>query len=273
VLKGPAIMAAVYGDVGLRPMADLDVLCRQRDVLAVRNLLASMGFSKAGAPYLYAVEFHRDDPDMLLELHFDVHHLVGHKRQFLEGAWRDRVTVSLEEWRFPVLSREHAIVFELGHCAWHGFDLALKHLVDFAGRLLPRSGEVNTDRLTVLLTETGLAEAYALFTAALGRMFGVALGPAPVAPPDPERLDVFERRLIGHSRAMGFEPRRAAGAGLRQQHGFVSKVVFAWRRLVPPLPALQAAYGLRTPMHAVGWIPVHVGRTLTELAVRARKGS
>ena len=79
VLKGPAIVTPVYGDIGLRPMSDLDLLVAERDAVPVLHLLAKLGYdinlptsgrpgrhhhlsaatrSTAGVPTI--VEIHRD---------------------------------------------------------------------------------------------------------------------------------------------------------------------------------------------------------------------
>jgi hypothetical protein len=42
--KGPVLAAAVYGDLGLRPSNDLDILVHERDILPAMDLLVSHGY-------------------------------------------------------------------------------------------------------------------------------------------------------------------------------------------------------------------------------------
>jgi hypothetical protein len=49
VLKGAALAQAVYGNVALRPMADLDLLVHERDVPAALDALARVGYERPGA--------------------------------------------------------------------------------------------------------------------------------------------------------------------------------------------------------------------------------
>ena len=42
--KGPALAAAVYGDVALRDFGDLDILLRRQDVLPAKTLLQARGY-------------------------------------------------------------------------------------------------------------------------------------------------------------------------------------------------------------------------------------
>jgi hypothetical protein len=265
VLKGPAIMADVHGDIGLRPMADLDVLCPLSRLLEVRDILRTIGFDRAGTPYLYQVDFRRTDPDLLLELHFDLHRTGAGAARFLESAFRDRATAAIEDWTFPVLSREHAWVFEVGHCAWHGFELDLRHVIDLAGRLLPAGAAFDRQRLIPLLEQTGLAVAHGQLVKALGYLLDDPLERE--HPPDP-----FTCALIERSMAIGFGHARRTGSAFRRERRLGARAQFAWRRLVPPLAAMQAAYGLRTPAGRVLCLPVHLSRTLRDLRARSRAG-
>ena len=270
-LKGPAAMADVYGDVGLRPMADLDILCPARDLPVVATIARSLGFSRAGTPYLHQLDFFRERDDMLLELHLNAHYCVRNKRRFLDSAWRDAMTASVEEWSFPVMSPEHQAVFELAHCVHDGFDVALKHVVDFAGRLILRGDALRYETLSALLEDAGLSETFALFAATLERLLDLPLAASARFRPG-DRLDAFESAFLEQSRSIGFARRSRTGAGLLRERGVAKKALFTWNRLFPPLAALQAAYNLRSPVAAAMYVPVHVGRTAIETAGSWRSG-
>ncbi len=55
LLKGAALAEAVYGDVALRPMTDLDLLVRPRDVPAALSVLRVAGY-KTDEPFRYFAE-------------------------------------------------------------------------------------------------------------------------------------------------------------------------------------------------------------------------
>ena len=42
--KGPALAASAYGDIGLRPFGDLDIIVSRRDALAAKAVLQSVGY-------------------------------------------------------------------------------------------------------------------------------------------------------------------------------------------------------------------------------------
>ena len=272
VLKGPSVLAEVYGDIGLRPMADLDVLCRPGDLLILRDIVTALGFSPAGPPYLHTVPFYNVTQEVLLELHFDVYHFVEQKALFLTSAWANRKVTSIEEWSFPVLSPEHQMVFELSHWVSHRFELDLRHVVDLAGRLLLNRGGVNKARLLRLLADTGLEEQYSLLVGALSSMLDIPLDESRHVAAVAGLQGPFQNTLLERSSAIGFVRERQTGIGFRHQRGLARKAAFAWKRLVPPMMAMRAAYNLRTPMQAALGIPLHLARTMADLYSRVRSG-
>jgi hypothetical protein len=156
----------------------------------------------------------------------------------------DAVAASIEEWRFPVLSLEHQIVFEIGHCAWHGFELDLRHIVDLAGRLLLRRETVNESRLSRFLQETGLAEPFLLLVGALSRVLDLPVDDATVAAPASESAVLLQQRLLERSSSIGLERRHGEASGSLRPWRAADRAAFTWKRLVPPLVAVPAAYNL-----------------------------
>ena len=50
VLKGAALAESVYGDVGLRPMADLDLLVPEKSVYSAQAIVRDLGYRPTGTP-------------------------------------------------------------------------------------------------------------------------------------------------------------------------------------------------------------------------------
>lgn len=271
VLKGPAAMAEVYRDVGLRPMADLDILCRPSDLLVVTGIARSLGFG-AGALYVYHVALRYGEQEGgLLELHFDMHDLVRNKARFMESAWRDQMTASIEEWVLPVMSLEHQVVFDVAHCAHHDFDIGLKHVVDFAGRLMPHGIDLQWDRLSMLLHETGLTDQFLLLVGMVEKLLRLPLAASIGSVPVPAQVESFERDFLERSKGFGLVARRVAGSGLLRQQSLAAKAAYAWKRLFPPLVAVQAANNSRSRGHALVYRPIQVVKTLADVASRLYK--
>ena len=78
-LKGPVLADQLYGDVGLRPMGDLDLLVHVEDRAAAEQVLLQGGCRRAQPAALEADLYHqsyrllsRTGADILIELHHDV---------------------------------------------------------------------------------------------------------------------------------------------------------------------------------------------------------
>ncbi len=80
LLKGADILPRLYGVRGIRPMADADLLVRERDLHAIDALLTGLGF----VPQIDGNPVYRDpDSRLLLDLTTEVWH-----GDDLEGIWR-----------------------------------------------------------------------------------------------------------------------------------------------------------------------------------------
>jgi len=260
VLKGPSVIADIYGDIGLRPMADLDVLCRKQDLLALRDIAYSLGYTKSGQPYLHQLDFYHEKFDTLIELHFNLFHFVKNKKLFLQMVWEEKTELSFENLSFPVLPLEHRIVFELAHCRFHRYNIALKHLLDFAARLLFLRNTIQKKKLLSLLSQSGLSEDFFLLSRTLKNLMDLPFPEYPELERPIKEADSFKNNLLDLSSSFGFTINRRTGAEFKQQEGMIKKLIFARKRLFPPLKALQATYNLSSPLKAVFFTPIHLGK-------------
>ncbi len=62
VLKGPALIAFLYEDPGLRPLSDLDLLVPQKDAVRAQRKLGEMGFHAPVPPSHYSLTRHHHLP-------------------------------------------------------------------------------------------------------------------------------------------------------------------------------------------------------------------
>jgi hypothetical protein len=95
LLKGAALAEAVYGDIGTRPMGDIDLLVRREEVQSALSVLTTLGYKTAGVETQpgTAVEFENEvvltNPsahNITVEVHWG---LVDspHYQQKLDMAW------------------------------------------------------------------------------------------------------------------------------------------------------------------------------------------
>lgn len=89
LLKGIIFAKTIYGDIGLRPMLDMDLLVRWRDTDLVMKILTAKGYQR---------DFRADPPDFLraVEHHY---HLVNDHGIQVELHWN--LIAGSKDWRTP----------------------------------------------------------------------------------------------------------------------------------------------------------------------------
>lgn len=148
--KGPALAAALYGDVSCRDYTDLDILVPEDQVDAAERLLDSLGyrgdagdhaFRRAFLGYLRQCAFVHPGIDAAIDLHWD---FTGAYMPFpLTPAevWRDLAHVSIGDHAIPTVSGVNLALLLAGHGtkeAWR----CLGWVCDFA-MLLDRHPELD----------------------------------------------------------------------------------------------------------------------------------
>lgn len=139
-LKGPALAALAYGDVGLRAFADLDLFVRREQVIPARDLLREAGFEmyskvhhSSDAAYLRSInaEFTMCRGNTSVDLHWRVlpdffpFHLDS------ESLWAGVTTQRLAGHHLPAFSPEHQLLYLAAHGAKH-YWAKLRWACDFA---------------------------------------------------------------------------------------------------------------------------------------------
>ena len=100
LLKGAAINRMIYGDIGLKPMSDIDILVKKEDLNRVSQVLETSGYCRSGHQNLehllkvaYHVSFFNPENDVLLEIHWHItaeHHPVmirSNTSDLIEKCW------------------------------------------------------------------------------------------------------------------------------------------------------------------------------------------
>ena len=143
LLKGADIANRVYGNLGLRPMGDIDVLVRQEDVpLFVRHFV-ELGYSCTPAFHeqLFELRSHRDlvfhppaPHGMRIELHWRLTHEDEDEDCGIdkEGIWQRALQADKTVGNAYVMSPEDLLVYLCVHLKHHAFDTSLTQLWDLA---------------------------------------------------------------------------------------------------------------------------------------------
>ena len=106
VLKGAALLNAIYRDVALRPMEDIDLMVREEDLGELRDVLGIMGFVQNK---LYPNTFNKGI--LSIDLHLD--YLSSHRIR----SRRDILSVrSADVWNRAIPCNESAALYRLSPC-------------------------------------------------------------------------------------------------------------------------------------------------------------
>ncbi len=158
VLKGPVHVARVWHDPGLRPMIDMDLLCREKDLPVVSEIVRAAGFEPLGKTSPFHLEFKHPHTGDRIELHFDVYEIFGERGAFLDRIWQEAGTVEHADLCIPALSAECCLVFDLGHLLHNDLRINMRSLVDFAGQ--QADDQLDNDKVQALLELTDLGDEY-----------------------------------------------------------------------------------------------------------------
>jgi Uncharacterised nucleotidyltransferase len=142
--KGPTLAAALYGDIALREMSDLDILIDLASFSAAREVLLNLGYrdqfqhsrkqEEAGLRSECEFEFFSSDGNVVVDLHWGItpRHLASLFN--FDELWDRRCTVSLGQEPVPTFSAEDTTLVLAVHGGKHLWQ-QLSWLVDFAETL------------------------------------------------------------------------------------------------------------------------------------------
>ena len=143
VLKGPALALSIYPDPATRPYGDLDLLVREEDFITASGLLEEIGYkskiSRFGHLKGVGCEeafIHQKEPDknVMVELHWDLHILSGHKgKQNINELFHRSIQLETPSLSFKVLDPVDTLIACVLHMTiTHSKDIRLLSIYDIA---------------------------------------------------------------------------------------------------------------------------------------------
>ena len=129
VLKGAALLESVYGDIGLRPMVDADILVDAKDLGTTVGVLEHLGF--ALPPGLLSLEhyrrfhfqipYHHARRNVVLEIHWDLQEPFATPRPDLRAIRSAAVPATVAGIDTRVMSEDDLIIYLCSHLSRHGY--------------------------------------------------------------------------------------------------------------------------------------------------------
>ncbi len=260
LLKGAALALAVYRNVSVRPMSDLDLLLRREDVPRALDLLRERGYveeqmeAHEGDTLAYENEImlhKRGDSGHVVEVHWGLFDSPYYQHT-LSGEWFWETALPLRVGNAPalMLGPEAQLLHLCGHLLLHhgGAALRLLWLHDVAEVLVLYRDALDWDELF------RRAEAHALLLP-LQRVLPRVIEEwqVPVPPQVVPRLCALrpskeEERVFGWLSAAGQPVGRRFWFDLLSMPSWGQRFRYAWTGLFPSASYMQQRYRLRHPL-------------------------
>jgi Uncharacterised nucleotidyltransferase len=257
-LKGAALAQAVYRDLSLRPMGDVDVLVRREDLATTTRLLTALGYTPARAEtHPGALAEHENELTFLkrgrFEACIDVHWTLFDSPYYqdripMDWFWSTAQPVSIAGVPTMMLGHEALLIHLCGHLALHHGASGLLWWHDIAEVLSTYRDGLDWGELLAKTRMYGLALPVRAVLTRVADEWGVSV-PVDVLP---------ALRALPHSRA---EERvfawltqrdRPAGprflADLGSMSGWRRRLRFARTHLFPSASYMRQRYRIRHPL-------------------------
>jgi hypothetical protein len=258
VLKGAALAEAVYRDVSLRPMVDVDVLIRHNDVDTAARVLAGLGYvpmrseTHPGALAEHENEMafrKREGFPACIDVHWTLFDSPFHQAHVgMDWFWQTAHPLQLADMPTLMLGPEALLMHLCGHLALHHAATGLLWWHDIIEVLLARAAELDWPELfartrayeLVLPVRTVLSRAQAEWGVALPAHAIAALTALPSSAAE-------ERVFTRLSR-----PGRPAGGrfwiDLLGMSGWRQRLRFARTNLFPSAAYMRQRYAIAHPL-------------------------
>ena len=130
LLKGAFLAKWVYGDIALRPMSDIDILCREKDAGIVKKRLIELGYYQEttyNSPFheKIAAEKSKHMPPFSknkatrIEIHIDILGKIPGVSEEMTRLWETAIPVDLNGLRAYSLSPEYQALYLSLHLSEH----------------------------------------------------------------------------------------------------------------------------------------------------------
>lgn len=129
LLKGAHLAKFVYGNIGLRPMVDVDLLVRKKDLSRIEEKITGMGYSLPGdlldKKFYYKTHFHlqyyNKGKKLLLEIHWNILDDFKLFRPVVGDIWKMARVSQPGNLNTLVMSPEHLLIYGCAHIDKHGY--------------------------------------------------------------------------------------------------------------------------------------------------------
>jgi hypothetical protein len=252
-LKGAHLAEAVYGNIALRPMSDVDLLVRKEDLGRVEKHLLEMSYLPAAcnrqiAEDNYDFVYSSPDKGLSVEVHWTFLPSTLPFRIDMDGLWKRSRAVTLGGVEVSVLCPEDLLLHLCLHASKHLFDIGLKPFCDISATIRHYGEEFDWDLVRIRSGQAGIANAVYLTLELARELLGT---PVPGDILNAIQPDDFDKRFIAMAKGRIFATGHLSVDGLSlstnvaQLFGserFLNKAVLFLKRVFPPREEMTRMY-------------------------------
>ena len=245
LLKGGHLAETVYGNIALRPMADVDLLAREEDLPRVHRALIEQGYSTADgqlscqlhlAPYI-------KEKGQVIEVHFSITRPPVSERFAIATLWERVHKYSYQGVEVLTLGPEDLMLHICTHtCLDHSFDNGIMPYLDILHTVEHYEDSLSWEQLWERAGEWGIERTVYLMLSLTEKMLGLVVPEEIKAKMDTDRevlgaLNTAEEMIF--ERGAGVSPVVARMFG---QIGRREKLKYFLRRTFPPKEKMSVAF-------------------------------
>jgi hypothetical protein len=256
VLKGAYLAEAVYKNIGLRMMGDIDLMVKKDDLMRVDKLLLAYGclpeeHSRVVAKDQHHFRYLLPGSRILLEIHWTIIDPTLPLRIDVETLWSRAQPVTLAHAPALTLAPEDLLLHLCLHTACHTYEMRLSMICDIKQVVWRFGTELNWQEIGAHARQWGAVRAVYVMLRLAQELLGVPVPADWLASLRPEKFNeryldlVREQILIDRTGLPDGQERSSFFNGLTQlwgTKGFKSKLALLRDRLLPPRETLARLY-------------------------------
>jgi len=257
-LKGAYLAEAVYGNIALRTMSDVDLLVKENDLPRVEQELLALGCVPMDSNRLITQDNHHFGYQLPESgLHLEIHWILFTcKKPFqvdADGLWNRSQPVTLARTTARVLGPEDLLLHLCQHTAKHTYEMRMRMLCDIGELVRQRESELNWQRIGTRAREWGTLRSLYVILRLAQELLAVPVPADWLASLRPDRFEegyfALARQRILAGGTVNSMANLKTVAQLWKPIGLGSKLELIRQRLLPPRETLSLAY----PAPANSW--------------------
>jgi len=258
VLKGAYLAEAVYDNIGLRRMSDVDLLVKKNDLQRVEQELFALGFmpedrNRVIAQINYHFAYRQPGNGLRLEIHWAIVPSSSLFQIDVDGLWSRSQPVILAQAGAQALSPEDLLLHLCQHTAKHSYDMQLRMLCDIGEVVRCYGAQLDWQEISARSRQWGVLRAVYVILRLARELLDAAVPAewlASIRPDDFDELYLdLVREQIVDNRAAGNMQQTFGVTRMWAAKGLGRKLALARDRLFPAREAMALKY----PAPANSW--------------------